>query len=150
MRAIIELAARVAQLEKLMQNMSRHGTVAEVNPSAGLVRLKLGEGDAGDVLSPWIPYAQTGGALKIHSPPTVGQQMSIASPGGDLSQAVATPLGFSDANPSPSSAADQHVMTFGAVTVSVGTDSVVVEVGGSTVTIGTGQVSITSPRIDLN
>lgn len=150
MNPIVELAARLAQLEQTVGRLARHGTVTDVDPAKGLVRVKLGDGDDGDVLSPWIPYSQIGGALKVHSPPTVGQQMAITAPGGDLRQGMATPLGFSSANPSPSGAGDEHVLTFGNVTVTMKGDSLVIAVGSSTITVGTASVSINSPRIDLN
>lgn len=144
------LAQRVENLERLMRGAFRQGTVAEVDPGAGTVRLKFGENEHGEFLSAPIPYAQTAGAVKFHNPPSEGQQMMAMSPGGDLRQAVAMPLGFSEGNASPSGAGDQHVMTFGAVTITMAGDSLVIQVGSSTVTIGSGAVSINSPRIDWN
>ncbi len=146
----VKLVHRVAELERRAKGNFRQGTVAEVDPAAGTVRLKLGAGEQGDFLSAPIPYAQTAGAVKFHNPPSVGQQMMAMSPNGDLRQAVAMPLGFSDENASPSGAGDQHKMTFGSVTVTMAGDSLVIQVGASTVTIAAGSVSINSPRIDLN
>ena len=69
----------------------------------------------GRFLSPWVPYAQFSGALRVHTPPTVGQQFTAMSPTGDFQQAVAVPLTHSTANPSPSTAAEQNVLSFGDV-----------------------------------
>ena len=126
-----KLARRVADLEHRVKGMARHGTVEEVDPGGGLVRLKIGETDSGPVLTGWIPYSQTAGAMKFHNPPSVGQQMTAMSPNGDLRQATAMPLGWSDAEASPSGAGDQHVMTFGSVTVTLEGDSVTIETGAA-------------------
>ena len=144
------LARRVDDMERRMRGVFRQGVVAEVDPAAGTVRLNLGDGPQGPYLSAPVPYAQTAGAVKLHNPPSVGQQMMIMAPGGDMRQSLAMPFGFSDQNASPSGAGDQHVMTFGSVTVTMAQDSLVIQVGSSTVTIEADAVSINSPRIDLN
>ena len=147
----IKLAQRVADLERRMKGMCRYGTVHEVDPTSRTVRLKLGEGTAGEpFLTAPIPYAQTAGAVKLHNPPSVGQQMAAMTPSGDLRQAVAQPLGFSDANQSPSLAGDEHVMTFGSVTVSLKGDRLIIQVGSTSMVISTSEVSISADDIYLN
>lgn len=150
MRAIAEVLARVAELERKVAGTARHGVVAEVDPAAGTVRLKLGEGPDGPFLSPSVPYAQTMGAIKAHIPPSVGQSMSIIAPGGDWRQAVAIGLSASDANPSPSGAGDEAVITYGAATIMMTADGLTLSVGGSTLSITAGGISLSAPRIDLN
>lgn len=150
MRALAEVLARVAELERKVGGSARHGVVHEVNPSAGTVRLKLGEGPDGPFLSPPIPYAQTMGALKAHIPPSIGQNMSLLAPGGDWGQAVAIGLSSSDANPSPSGAGDQHVITFGSVTITITGSSATLSVGGSSIVMTGGGIVLSAPRIDLN
>lgn len=150
MRALAEVLARLAELERKMAGSARHGVVHEVDPAAGTVRLKIGEGPDGPFLSPAIPYAQTMGALKAHVPPSVGQNMTLMAPGGDWRQAVAIGLSASNANASPSGAGDQNVITFGAATVTLAGDALTLAVGGSSITITAGGVTISAPRIDLN
>lgn len=142
------LARRVEDIERRMRGAFRQGTVAEVDPAAGTVRLKLGENDQGDYLSAPIPYAQTAGAVKFHNPPSVGQQMMAMSPGGDLRQAVAMPLGFSEGNASPSGAGDQHVMTFGSVTITIKGDEVSVATGGKVTIEAASEVSLSAGGCD--
>lgn len=150
MRALAEVLARLAELERKMAGSARHGTVAEVDPAAGTVRLKLGEGPDGPFLSPPIPYAQTMGALKAHIPPSVGQNMTLLAPGGDWGQAVAIGLSASTANPSPSAAGNQNVITFGAVTITATASGLTLAVGGSSIVITAGGITLSAPRIDLN
>jgi phage baseplate assembly protein gpV len=151
MRQIAQLAARLAEVEQKLALASRAGTVAEVDAAQGLVRLKLGASSAGgDLLSPWVPYAQVGGALKVHSPPSVGQQMALQSPSGDLAQGLAIPMGFSSANPSPSGDGAAHVITFGAATISLNGSGLSVVMGGVTFSISASGVAITGGNVTHN
>lgn len=110
----LALMQRVQELERRTAGSQWRGTVKEVDPKKGTARLVIGQDDDGqDVLSPPIPYAQTAGALKIHSPPSVGQQMEVYSQGGDIEQATLRPLHWSKDNVSPSDKGDEHVATLG-------------------------------------
>lgn len=143
MREVVELVARVAELERRVTGMIRHGTVAEVDPEKGRVRIKLGQDEeGGDFLSPWVPYSQLAGAIKAHVPPAQGQQFSLIAPTGDWQQAVAMPLTWSNANGSPSTAGDENVVTYGNVRMTLKDDLVEVNVGGSI-------LKITSAKIEL-
>ena len=151
-RELVELAARIAELERRFSGMMRHGTVAEVDTEAQRIRLDFGpaHGTSGRFLSPWIPYAQFSGALRVHTPPSVGQQFTAMSPNGDFQQAVAVPLTHSNANPSPSTAADQNVLSFGAVTVTLAEDSLEIAVGGVRFKVDGTNVEITGGDVRHN
>lgn len=151
-RELVELAARIAELERRFSGMMRHGTVAEVDTTTQRIRLDFGpaHGASGRFLSPWIPYAQFSGALRLHTPPSVGQQFTAMSPNGDFQQAVAVPLTHSSANPSPSTAADQNVLSFGSVTVTLAEDSLEVSVGGVRFKVDGANVEITGGEIRHN
>jgi hypothetical protein len=129
---LLDLYHRVASLERRLAGMVKHGKVAEVNASEGWVRLDLGEGDAGRLKSPKIPYAQFAGALKVHTPPSEGQQMTWLAPGGDSRQSFALPLTWSEQNESPSDAGDENVLTYGNVRATIKDDLVKIEIGGLT------------------
>jgi phage baseplate assembly protein gpV len=161
---LVELASRVAELERRFSGVMRHGTVEEVDPAKQIMRLKFGESEDGKpFLSPWIPYAQVAGALKVHTPPSKGQQFTMLSPTGDWQQAVGLPMTWSNQNPSPSENGDEHVLTFGQVKgtikeklfdTKVGdtqveqTDSkVTIKAGGVTVEISGGGVKITGGMV---
>lgn len=145
-RELVEIAARVAELERRIAGVMRHGVVAEVDPEKQRVRLDFGpsHGGEGKFLSPWVPYAQFSGALKVHTPPTVGQQLTAMSPTGDFRQAVAIPLTHSDQNPSPSGAGDQNVVTYGNVTMTVADDLVEVRVGGALLKITSAEITVST------
>lgn len=151
-RELVELASRLTEMERRLAGMMRHGTVAEVDPARQRVRLDFGpaHGGEGQFLSPWVPYAQFSGALRVHTPPTVGQQFTAMSPTGDFQQAVAVPLTHHDGNPSPSNAGDQNVVTYGNVTLTLADGRVGVEVGGVTFNVSGGGVEITGGMVTHN
>ncbi len=145
------LAARLAEVERRLSGAMRSGTVTEVDAANGTVRLKLGDATSGgDFLSPPIPYMQMGGAIKAHIPPSVGQQFSLMAPSGDLAQGVAVPLGFSDANPSPSSSGDENVITFGSATITLASGGLTIAVGGVTLSITGGGLAIAGGQVMHN
>ena len=120
MRELAELVVRIAELERRFANMMRHGTVEEVDAKKQRLRIRLGEGDDGaPFIGPWVPYAQFAGDLKLHTPPSKGQQMTMLNPTGDFRQAVAIPLTWSDRNQSPSDKETEHVLAFGSVRVTL-------------------------------
>ena len=151
-REIVELVARVTDLERRVAGVMRHGTVAEVDSGRQRMRLDFGptHGAEGRFLSPWIPYAQFSGALRVHTPPSVGQQFTAMSPNGDFQQAVAVPLTHSTANPSPSTAADQNVLSFGNVTLTLAEDRLEIAVGGVTFKVTGANVEITGGEVRHN
>jgi phage baseplate assembly protein gpV len=167
-RELVELASRLTEIERRMAGIMRHGTVAEVDPARQRMRLDFGpaHGSDGRFLSPWVPYAQFSGALKVHTPPTVGQQFTAMSPSGDFQQAVAVPLTHHEGNPSPSTAGDENVITYGNVRMTLADDLARVDVGGSilkmtaaeitlstngsNIVLNAGGVTINGARIDLN
>lgn len=142
-RELVELASRVAELERRFSGTMRHGTVEEVDPGKQIVRLKFGKDVEGKpFLSPWIPYAQIAGALKVHTPPSKGQQFTLLSPTGDWQQAVALPMTWSDNNQSPSSNGDENVLTYGNVRATIKDDLTQVDVGGTVLDVTSDHVKI--------
>lgn len=130
-----ELAVRLAEIERRQNGMFRHGTVEQVDPEKALVRLRIGGTEQEPFISPWVPYGQIAGALKVHTPPSKGQQMTMMSPTGDFRQAIALPMTWSDQNPSPSQSGEEHVLTFGDVRLTLTSDSLAVKVGEVSMTI---------------
>ena len=151
-RELVELAARIAELERRFSGMMRHGTVAEVDTETQRIRLDFGpaHGTSGRFLSPWIPYAQFSGALRVHTPPSIGQQFTAMSPNGDFQQAVAVPLTHSNANPSPSTAANQNVLSYGDVNVTLAEDSLEIAVGSVRFKVDGTNVEITGGEVRHN
>jgi phage baseplate assembly protein V len=97
-----------AELERRIANLIRYGTIAAVDHGAVTVRVNLGEITTGAVR--WA--SARAGTTTTWSPPTVGEQVMLVSPNGDLSAGTAIVGLYSDAHPSPSSSPDEHVVNY--------------------------------------
>jgi phage baseplate assembly protein gpV len=140
---MVETLARVQRLEHQVANFVRPGTVEEVAPGQSVrVRMSEADGDQPPLIGAAIPYAQIAGAAKVHSPPSVGQQMMVISPSGDPRQAIAIPYWWSDANATPSSNGDEEVYTRGATKVTLRGDSVEALVGDAVIKIEAGKITV--------
>ncbi len=116
MRELADVIYRLADLEQRFSRSVRYGTVDQVRHRSGQVevRARIGlDSDGEPLLSPWVPWAQAAGALRVHTPPTAGQQVRLIAPEGEARQATAEPFTHSDANPTPSDQLDRNVLTFG-------------------------------------
>jgi phage baseplate assembly protein gpV len=112
---ILELLTRVAELERKLDSMFRHGPVHERKKieKRWFVRLKVGGTDQ-QPFSPWIPYSSPNGGpagLNVHRVPAKGEQLTMLSPAGDFRQAVATSLFWSDDHPPSSEDEDAVTIT---------------------------------------
>lgn len=120
-----------SERDRQLQNLIRVGTVAEVNPAQGRARVSFGAAK-----SAWIQFtAQRSGGVAMFSPPSVGEQVIVASPGGDTAQAVIVGSLPSTDNPAPGTAADSWVVKIGAITLTI-TDGQVAISGGDIVVTG--------------
>lgn len=162
MRHIQDVEARLSALEQRVSAMVLPGPVAAVDRAGHRVRIRIGGDDDQPLLSPWVRYGQVAGALKVHTPPTIGQQMHLFSPAGDTRMGVAMPLGWSDSQPAPD-AGDIPVMTYGplraeltdeGLTVTVGSlvvtvsgDEFAVELGGSRLALGSGEILAKAAKV---
>lgn len=98
----------LADLLRLLHNLIRLGTIAEVDPAAARVRVQSGEN-----LTDWRPWLSArAGDSSEWSPPSVGEQVLLLSPSGDLAQAIVLTGIYSDANPAPADSADLWCRTF--------------------------------------
>jgi phage baseplate assembly protein gpV len=138
-----DINAQLQEHNRRIAGQEWRGKAVAVDPVKKRVRVLLGKTPEGeDVLSPWGPYKQTAGALKLHSAPSIGQVMAGRSESGDLEQVVFEPFHWSDANPSPSDDGDAHVLTFGDVTVTLLAGEVSARVGGATWRLNSGGFSV--------
>lgn len=150
---IDDLRRRVTELERRQRARGRTGVITQVDAANGLARVKLQDGDR-PFLTGWIPWAEpSAGANKTHNPPSVGQQVQIASESGDLHDAVIQGSLNSDANGRPSAAGDEYVLaSVGAasVTISGGGASLELKVGGVTVTVTAAGFAVEGGQVTHN
>ena len=97
---------RIARLEQRADTALRHGPVVQRDHDKG-VRLMLGGTDDDPFLSPWLKFGDLTGVSSFL--PDIGQQMTMAAPGGDWSQASLQPYTHSDDKPDPAPDGDTTV-----------------------------------------
>ncbi|SUT91542.1 phage baseplate assembly protein V [Actinobacillus lignieresii] len=91
--------ANTAEQERLLANIVRLGTIAEVDYNKALARVA-----SGGITTDWLPWiTPRAGKTKIWNPPTKGEQVLILAVGGDFTTAVILPGLFTQNAPSQSS-----------------------------------------------
>lgn len=96
----------VVDLARRLANLLRLGTIDEIDHPAARVR-------SGEIITTWLPWSTwRAGATATWSAPTVGEQVLILAPSGDLAGAVVLPAIYTDAHPAPSSSPSQHVTRY--------------------------------------
>ncbi|WP_263143992.1 phage baseplate assembly protein V [Pseudomonas sp. RIT-PI-AD] len=99
----------IAALARLIENLIRLGTVAEVQHVPPRVRVQ-----SGDILTTWLPWiAARAGADVEWDPPTVGEQVLLFSPSGQTASGVVLAGLYSNAIPANGDRADLFRRTFG-------------------------------------
>ncbi|SPK73053.1 Bacteriophage P2 Baseplate assembly protein GPV [Cupriavidus taiwanensis] len=103
------------ELARLIENLIRLGTIAEVDTgSPPRVRVK-----AGGMTTDWLPWLERrAGATRTWNPPTVGEQVVLLCPSGELRNGVILTGVPTDANDVPSHSASETVTLYpdGAIT----------------------------------
>lgn len=133
----------LAEINRLLENLIRFGTVTEVQHVPPRVKVQTG-----GMLTTWLPWlAWRAGESREWDPPTVNEQVLLLSPSGQLANGVAVTGLFSDLITANGDRAGLHRRTYadGAV---VEYDSVAHHLvatlpdGGTTELISTGGIHI--------
>lgn len=126
-RIITEMRRQIAELSRRNANMIRTGRVIAVDAATGTVRVDVGA-DGEPLVTPPIPWPERAGDRRTWNPPSIGEVMTVISPGGEVgARSVATYGGFTDAVPAPSGRGDATVLAFGGVTITVEGDRVQID-----------------------
>lgn len=103
-----DLAYRVAELERRMNNLLRKGTVCEADYAVARVRVR-----SGDLITAWLPwFTRRASHDRDWWAPEVGEQVMLLSPCGDPAQGVVLPAIYQDAHSAPSADPDVHRVEF--------------------------------------
>lgn len=132
------MSAAITDTQRRLANIIRIGTIEEADYATARVKVRFGE-----ILTGWLPFGgQRAGGMRVWNPPSVGEQVVVLSPSGDLAQGVAIPGLYSDAKPAPGS-------TGSAVNVVFPDGSTLSWDGGNLVFTSTAAVKIVAPTIRL-
>jgi phage baseplate assembly protein V len=133
--------------ERRLHGVVRIGTVTAVDPATARARVSLG----GDAVSGWIPFtAIRAGGLNAWAPVTVGEQVVVASPGGDTAQGVIIGSLPSTSNGAPSVDGGEFRFEIGGSSISMTADGITLSSNGSTLTIDAAGITLTGAAINLN
>lgn len=90
------------EMQRLLRNLIRIGTVSAVNLNDGLCRV-----DTGNNTTNWLHWLSArAGKTRSWNAPSVGEQVLVLCLGGELDTGFVMPGIFSDDNPAPSTSAD--------------------------------------------
>lgn len=96
------------EINRLLLNLVRKGTIAAVNHGAELCRVTSGE-----LQTNWIRWITLrAGATVEWNPPTIGEQVLLFCPGGDPADGVALCGLYADSTPAPSHSPDKHARKY--------------------------------------
>lgn len=94
----MHMNADTAELHRLLSNLIRLGTIADVDHVAALARVQIGQ-----LLTEWRPWStQRAGNARTWWAPSIGEQVMFFSPGGDMASGIIMSSIYSTANPAPS------------------------------------------------
>ena len=98
----------IADLARLLENIVRFGTVEAVQMQPPRVQVK-----SGNITTAWRPWLNLrAGADREWDPPTIGEQVVLLSPSGNLAQGVVLTGLFSDLIPANGARAGLHRRTY--------------------------------------
>ena len=95
-----EKGFRSAEQDRRIANAVRAGVIDSVDLAAGRARVRLNEDGWTSNDLPWVELA-AGAGLRTWSPPTVGEQILVLAPSGELAAGYILRGVNSDAHPAP-------------------------------------------------
>lgn len=109
----LDSLAMLHDLARRLENVVRDGLIAEVDLPAARVRVDLAAEGEPPVLTDWLPwYTPRAGTVRVWSPPSVGEQVTVLSPGGNLAAGRVLPALFSDNAPAPGTEATRVLVRY--------------------------------------
>lgn len=98
----------IAHLSRLIENVLRIGTITEVDHAGAMCRVATGS-----IITNWLPwFAHRAGETRTWDPPTLGEQVMVFSPSGELAGGIVFTGIYSGVNPAPSNIPDTHVTEY--------------------------------------
>lgn len=140
-------SAESTELIRRIENIVRLGVIADVDLPSYRVRVRVDAQDDDDasLLTNWIPWqAMRAGTVRVWSAPSLGEQCTILSPGGDMAQGVALPGIYSDDAPPADSS--EHSLVVDAPA----NGGITLRCGDSRLVIDSNSITLHASRIDLN
>lgn len=142
-------ASSSAELYRLLCNLLRVGTVQLVDHANAKIRVQTG-----GLTTHWVRWLEhRAGHTVTWSPPTVGEQVLLLSPGGDLSAAIALRGLYSDAAPAPTAAPTKTMCAFpdgATITYDHAAHALQFAIGGCTHTFSASGISLSGGGVAIS
>jgi len=99
--------ADLSDIFRLLQNLIRLGTIAEVDGAKA--RVQLGT----NITTEWLKWiTPRAGSTRTWSAPTVGEQVIVLSPGGDLTRGTIVPALYAKKFDAPETSDTTHTLHY--------------------------------------
>jgi phage baseplate assembly protein V len=162
---IRDLAYRIEQLERRINNILRVGNIVEVDYDNALCRVEIG-----NIKTAWLKWF-TDRASNDRSwwAPEVGEQVMVLSPSGEMAQGSVLPAIYQDAHPAPADRETVHrteyadgstveydrdahrlLANLGASAIDMDRSRILLRSNGSTLEMDGAGIRLNGSRIDLN
>lgn len=127
------MSAEIGELQRRMSNLFRLGTISQVDLTTARCKVSFQGAETA-----WLPWMTSrAGAVKDWNPPSVGEQVCVVSPMGDLESGFVMAGSInSNSNAAPTSSGNTY-----RIDVPAG-GSFEIRVGGATLTFASGKIAI--------
>lgn len=140
----------LAEHERMLANLIRIGTVSGIKPETAQIKVMIGE-----VETDWVQWATArAGSTRTWSCPSVGEQVIVLCPFGDLAQAIPALGLYQDARPAPAVSAGVEKVCFSdgsSVEYNVSNHSLTVNAAGGHVAVNAGSIQLNATgSVEIN
>ncbi len=98
----------ISELDRKLANIIRLGIVKEIDYQKARARIKIGK-----ILTDWLPWITArAGEDRSWSAPSIGEQVVILSPSGDMAQGVILPAIYQQKYPAPGNDGQRNIFLF--------------------------------------
>ena len=107
-------ALDLGEVARRLANVARPATIAELDLPAARARARYGtDSDDNPVLTGWLPWiGPAAGEDRAWRPPSIGEQVLLLAPYGELSAAWILPGAYRDTFPAPESSGAKHAVAY--------------------------------------
>ncbi|MCF6777391.1 phage baseplate assembly protein V [Thiotrichales bacterium 19X7-9] len=137
---------RIGELERRLSNLIRVGTVSQIDPIKARVRIK-----AGNILTTWLKWmTQRSGDCQTWWSPSLGEQVLVLSPSGELNNGIVLPSIYTSNQPSSDLALDKKVYSDGTtISYSYADNKLTINCIGSINIFAATSVNVTTNEVTL-
>jgi phage baseplate assembly protein V len=144
------MSAEIGDLQRRLANILRVGKIVAVNRDAARCKVSF-QG----VTTPWLPWsAGRAGSVRDWCPPSIGEQVCVISPAGDMGAGFVLAGGiYTSTNSSPDNRENVHrldIPSGGAFEINVGGAKILTENGKAQIIVGGATFEISGGKMKFS